>query len=234
MKLSAIIWDIDDVLVDTKSFQRRTQRTALNTLGIVEPSHVEAGINLWDRLLWYFHQDNYEGILEALVHEFELHVKTQDLLRAATLADQVWADAIPRIENCIELARDHGIVQGVVSNGDRTEQLQKLEQSGLIKYFDNNFIVTTTNRYHQKPNPYMLRVCCERLKVTANECAYVGDRSTDIIASNIAGLISIHIPRFAPESKEPAHLERIPLETPAYSFPDVLSLLEWLKVYTLQ
>lgn len=84
----------------------------------------------------------------------------------------------------------------VLSNGDLTQQTQKLRSCGLATYFAE--IMTSSEIGSAKPAPETFLLACQRLGFPARYCAYVGDSlDIDAHASAAAGLTSIWLNRKA-------------------------------------
>ncbi len=83
---------------------------------------------------------------------------------------------------------------GVISNGDPTQQREKLERTGLLHRFAAVTIAGEVGV--AKPDPAIFREACRRIGRTPGECACVGDRwATDARTSALAGLRGVWIDR---------------------------------------
>lgn len=225
----AALWDIDDILVDTKAFQRKTQISVLNTLGVTK--ELERFIELWDHLLWYFHQDDYLGIVKAIIKETSLIVDDTTISRAVEIGDSVWEQPIPIldfIEDMLRYLKNKSIILGIISNGDLDEQLTKVARAKLGDYFlPENIFIGPSRKPGSKPNPDLILQFCHNTGCVTSNVFYVGDRTIDVIAANLAGVTSILVERQAPESKEPSEfLTR--LEKPDHRFETHRDLYAWI------
>lgn len=229
--IQAVIWDIDDVLVDTKSHHRKSQMLVLGKLGI-SGELLDIAIETWDHLFWYFCQDDYEGILRALIKELEIDLNFSDeqLRGIGQQADLVWQDSLPRklyTKECLDFFKRHNFKQGVASNGRKYFQFRKLKDAELLQYFSENHIkIAPSGTHSAKPNPQTLDQCCQSMGISPENTIYIGDRITDIIAANLANCHSILVKANAPEKKEPPKL-KLKLETPNIIFDNILALYEW-------
>src|SRR5258708_6015821 len=160
--IKAAIWDLDDILVDTKSFQRTAQQKALRTV-TVPNDQIAHCVSIWDRLLWFFDQEDYIGILRAIVSELDLNVSDGLIEYAAKAADDVWNESIPvvqGVEHCLEYLLNYNILLGVVSNGRETEQHKKLIDANLHRFFGQDAVIISKDSRDRKPNPSMLLEFC--------------------------------------------------------------------------
>ncbi len=89
--------------------------------------------------------------------------------------------------------RERGIKTGVISNWDgRLERL--LGRMGLASQLDT--IVSSARVGIRKPDPRIFELACERLDVSADEAAHVGDHHySDILGARAAGMHAVLIDR---------------------------------------
>jgi len=100
----------------------------------------------------------------------------------------VFPDVLP----CLDALDGRSL--GVISNGDPTQQREKLERTGLLHRFAAITIAGEVGV--AKPDPAIFREACRRIGRTPGECACVGDRwATDARASALAGLRGLWIDR---------------------------------------
>jgi putative hydrolase of the HAD superfamily len=102
----------------------------------------------------------------------------------------LFADAVA----CLDVLRERDIPLGIISNGDRAIQLEKLERFALKKYF--KIIVLSAEVGVAKPHPDIFNHAC-RLTSRANaDCFFVGDDlDVDIVGADRAGMKAIWIDR---------------------------------------
>lgn len=232
LDLVAVLWDIDDVLVDTKQFQRKTQRAAYDCLGL-DTLDYNKFEECWDHLLWYFDQEDYLGILRAIANELDLDLSQDVMVFASKKADQVWDHTLPKlqgVDECLQYLIDCDIKLGIVSNGNLEEQHSKLVNSGLLRYFNQETIIISPSKsVDAKPNPNSILKCCAAMKILpGRNVIYVGDRRTDIIAANLAKLSSVLLLRDAPENKEP-HISLLKMERPNLTVNSINEFYRWIK-----
>ncbi|MEU7822469.1 HAD family hydrolase [Catellatospora sp. NPDC049133] len=221
--LQAVIWDIDDVLVDTSRTYHESRVAALHVIGL-SPERVQEALAVWNRLFWYFDQDDLRGIVLALAHELELdreHV-AMNFDRVQEQYDAVWSIGIPPIGGMAGIVSGlHacGVPQAVVSGGDPDYQTEKLKSAGLDIYFNRDAIVVApSNSVLAKPNPAGILKACAVLKVDARRTLYIGDRISDVIAARLAGSIPVYFDRIpsAPEVRRAPEAGSLLLENPQY------------------
>jgi putative hydrolase of the HAD superfamily len=103
---------------------------------------------------------------------------------------ELFADAI----TCLDVLRGKNIPLGIISNGDRTTQLEKLERFSLKEYFE--IIVLSAEVGVAKPHPEIFNHACQQVERANADCFFVGDDlNVDIVGADRAGMKAIWIDR---------------------------------------
>jgi phosphoglycolate phosphatase-like HAD superfamily hydrolase len=230
-KVAAVLWDIDDCLVDSRGCLIRGQESALRSIGVAD-ADIAAAVALWNRMLWYFRQEDRNGLLLAVAKELGLEQPDRRSLRRACDAFRLpWKSIQPKpdVVDCLAALVEAGCELGAVSNGRYGAQQAKLRIAGLPSYLPRDAVlVVPTTELPSKPNPSSLIECCRRLSVSPRRTVYVGDRTSDVVAANLAGMIPVRLPSHGPEVHEPADGVTLRLETPEVRLTDVRELVPWL------
>lgn len=232
--IKAVIWDVDGVLVDTADMFRISRERTLDSLGL-QPDQVTQAMGVWDRLFWHFDMSDKAGILRATIQELGLEVISDEQIESAlAIYKQSWTNdiaAVPGIPELVTELTQRGISQAIVSNGEPDWQMHKLTTAGMTKYFPaEHIIIAESSSPEAKPNPNGILQACRILGVDPAEAAYVGDRITDVIAANLAGVVSVFyacIPK-APEVHWPPAEGAINLEKPQHTVETVADLKKLL------
>ncbi len=99
----------------------------------------------------------------------------------------------PQVRSMLIGLRGLGLNVGVITNRDReffTEELRRVEETGWEGLFDADVCGDDTLR--RKPHPDQIIKACEILGVpVTKEVWYVGDSTTDVIASSATGITSV-------------------------------------------
>lgn len=96
--------------------------------------------------------------------------------------------------------REAGLVQGIVTSGERQRVSQELNALGVAGYFGTT--VFGGDAQNRKPHPEGLLLGLERLAVAPAQAAYVGDSPEDVQMARAAGVYSVGIPGGFPNRKE--------------------------------
>jgi putative hydrolase of the HAD superfamily len=98
----------------------------------------------------------------------------------------------PDVAPCLD--RLAGFTLGIISNGDRDQQLRKLESIGLEGRFA--YVLTSEDAGVAKPDAAIFHEACRRAGCAPQDSVYVGDRlETDALAARAAGLHGIWLDR---------------------------------------
>jgi putative hydrolase of the HAD superfamily len=83
---------------------------------------------------------------------------------------------------------------GIITNGELSFQLPKLEAIGLLSRMEH--VIASGSFGVAKPDPRIFEHACSVFGVAANEAAYVGDRfETDAVGAAHAGLTGVWVDR---------------------------------------
>jgi HAD superfamily hydrolase (TIGR01549 family) len=100
-----------------------------------------------------------------------------------------WTVAEPEAAAALALAREAGLVTGVVSNSNGTIR-RILDSLDLARHLD--FILDSQEEGIEKPDPRFFQIALGRAGVAAHEAAYIGDLySIDVIGARRAGIRAV-------------------------------------------
>lgn len=192
MKFKAIIFDLDNTLIDFLKMKREATRAAAYAM-------VDAGLKAnRDRLaaeLFDYYLD-YDIESDDAFTKFlqEKHGSVNYRLLAAAVnaylkEKALRLEAYPNvIETLVEL-RKRGLKLAVVTDGLRLKAWMRLNAAGLDKYFDA--VVTFDDTGKKKPAKEPFIKASEDLHVRPEECLMVGDwPEKDMIGANTAGMMT--------------------------------------------
>jgi beta-phosphoglucomutase-like phosphatase (HAD superfamily) len=181
MKIKAIIFDMDGVLIEAKDWHYEALNRALGLFGF--------SISRYDHLV------TYDGLptkrkLEMLSLERGLprglHDFINDMKQIYTM-EMVYARCKPLF--CHEYALSHlkssGYRLAVASNSIRQTVQMMMEKSNLAQYFD--FMLSNQDVTRAKPDPEIYQTAISRLGCPADECLIVEDNLNGIKAAQASG-----------------------------------------------
>lgn len=181
MKIKAVIFDMDGVLIDAKDWHYESLNKALSLFG--------AEISRYDHLV------TFDGLptkkkLEMLSLEGGfpkgLHRFVNDLKQQYTM-DIIHAKCKPVFQHQYALAKlkNSGYHLAVCSNSIRKSIEVMMDKAGLASYLD--FIISNEDVEHSKPDPEMYNTAIKRLGLDPKECLIVEDNENGIKAAMASG-----------------------------------------------
>jgi putative hydrolase of the HAD superfamily len=124
---------------------------------------------------------------KALTDE-ECGARYRVFVKEYELRTQPYAD----VEGCLEQLG--GVRLRIISNGERDQQIGKLERSGLLKYFA---VLVFPQDVGLGKLPLIFYEACSRAGLNARECIYVGDDLiADVNASQSVGMRAVWLDRY--------------------------------------
>jgi len=141
--------------------------------------------------------------------EQELDATFENYLKHYAAAWCAYDDVVPCLSALL------GVRMAVLSNGDQSQQADKLRRTGLTTYFEA--VLTSGELGAAKPYSEAFHLACERLRVKPETVVYVGDRlDVDAHAALAAGLTGVWLNRSANSDEDPgqptiASLRELPL-----------------------
>jgi beta-phosphoglucomutase len=181
MKIKAIIFDMDGVLIDAKDWHYESLNRALGLFG--------CEISRYDHLVTFdglptkkkLQMLSLEGGFPKGLHEF-----VNDLKQQYTM-DIVHAKCKPVFQHQYALSKlkNAGYRMAVCSNSIRNTVEVMMEKAGLIPYLD--FILSNQDVKQGKPNPEMYITAITKLGLEPKECLIVEDNENGIKAAIAAG-----------------------------------------------
>ena len=186
MKLEAVIFDMDGLLVDTESADfeawQELYRAHGHDLNLDEYCCHAGRYGSWDRL--YAHLSDRTGH-----HPDDLH--EQRLPRYRELVDARLQPS-SALTTLVAQLRAAGILRGIASASDRDWVDYLLDGLGLRHEFHS--VLTGDDVPKRKPAPDVYIAVLEAMQVEATACVALEDSATGIEAARGAGLTVIAVP----------------------------------------
>ena len=186
-RFSAVIFDMDGVLIDARDWHYRALNDALEIFdaSIDSHEHETRFDGLPTRVKLQMLTD--EGKLPAHLHELIDEVKQERTLREAAQR------CFPRVEHLLmmEWLKREGISIGLATNSIRRTTLAMLDFAGLLNYLD--VIVTNEDVRNAKPAPDIYLEAVRLLGVTPGQTLVVEDSEFGIRSAEAAGCTVIKV-----------------------------------------
>ena len=188
MSKTAVIFDLDGVLVDTAKYHYQAWRKLANELGF-EFTELE--------------NEQFKGVsrkrcLEILLdiggvkvsqQEFDRYLVTKNDDYLALIENMNASEILPDVLKVLNFLKDKKIPLALGSASKNAKPI--LEKVGLIAYFQS--IVDGTDVTKAKPNPQVFLLAAEQLEVEPSKCIVFEDSVAGIVAANKASMISIGV-----------------------------------------
>jgi putative hydrolase of the HAD superfamily len=207
MTIRAVVFDLDDTLVDHSGAARAGFASWLATLGTTPLPTAECEA-LWfalearDYERYLAGELSFTGQRRSRLREFRLQLGLADLddheldvvytgyLAAYTRAWRAHDDAVPTLHR----VRDAGLATAVLTNGDQDQQEAKLRATGLLPLSGPVFASSSLGA--AKPSPDAYDKVAAALGLSPTELLMVGDHPVnDVSGAREAGWSALHLDR---------------------------------------
>jgi beta-phosphoglucomutase len=181
MKIKAVIFDMDGVLIDAKEWHYETLNKALNLFG--------AKISRYDHLVTFdglptkkkLEMLSLEGGFPKGLHDFVNELKQQYTMEV------VYTKCKPVFQQQYALSKlkSEGYHLAVCSNSVKKSVEIMMEKSALIEYLD--FFLSNQDVKNGKPDPEMYNLAIHKLNLNPQECLIVEDNDHGLKAALASG-----------------------------------------------
>ena len=178
--ITAVIWDYDGTLVDTRAKNWGITRTIVERFTGVDPDTIDSLPSLEGYTSALHSMHNWRKLY---VEEFGMSMEATDeagkLWTEYQLADETVAPVYDGVEYVLrELA---ALPHGIVSMNSQANIMRALNEKGLLEHFELVIGYEEVGALGQKPAPDGILLCLERLtRFAPGHVAYVGDHQIDI------------------------------------------------------
>jgi HAD superfamily hydrolase (TIGR01509 family) len=190
--LEAILFDLDNTLVDYVSYRETTSITAAKAM--VKHGLPTSKFDAYSRIFAIFRAKGmeYEGAYHEVVERFDLEPNSATRISQAAIMEhqRVMLEvlhAYPLVKPILAEFKRMGIKRGIVSDAPRDKVWKRLLTVKLEDEFD--VVVTHDDTMLYKPNPSPFQLALNVLQVPPAECLFVGDDpSRDIKGAKELGM----------------------------------------------
>ena len=191
-KIKALIFDVDNTLVDRKLAFLRFCDYLVDRYGEEYP-FTGTREELIDRMI-EIDENGYGGLhnfIPKLSRYWRLPHTVKEFVEERNQVFGSMATAYPEVKEVLNAVRGRYKL-GIITNGCSSVQREKIKAANVEDYFDD-IIVSGEERF-EKPDPGIFLLSCEHLGVTPQEAAYIGDYyPNDIVGAVGAKLLPIWI-----------------------------------------
>jgi putative hydrolase of the HAD superfamily len=204
MTIRAVLFDLDDTLVDHRGAAERGLRAWLAGLALEGP--LEEHVERWFALEVRHYERAQRGEISYVEHR---RARIRGFLPSWDLADDALADATyAGFLGCyqaawrahrdagpaLQRAHDHGLRVGILTNGEQHIQERKVRRTGLAAY--DVPVLASSALPAAKPDPRAFHAACGRLGADPSETVMIGDSlRNDVRGAHRAGLHAVLLDR---------------------------------------
>ena len=180
-----VFFDLDETLIDIKHAQNMAIVSLYKNFGFDKETDVNSFARVWDDLTEFHYADytkkriSYEEQRKRriidLFDTFEIEMplfplEVYDIY--LKFFEKNWI-CFEDVNITLKSLKTKGYKLGIISNGDYSQQVQKLKNTKIFDYFD--YIETSSEYDVSKPNTKFYEKVFEKNNINTNEVFYVGD-----------------------------------------------------------
>lgn len=201
-----IFFDLDNTLIDIKKAQNTAIKDLYNLYNFSDKVDLQTFIIKWDDLT-NFHYAFYTR--KEISYEEQRNRRITDLFSTYDIKldkspKEIYSIYLKSFEDnwclfddvysTISKLYDLGYKLGVISNGDLSQQTDKLKRTGIYKFFD---IITTSSEYdYSKPDIKLFTSVIYRFNIPKEDMVMIGDQiEKDVLPCLDIGVDAIWINR---------------------------------------
>ena len=192
--IKAVVFDLDDTLISEKEYvfsgfnvvskeiSYRYDIDREQVFSKMKELFAESTKNVFNRTLEYFHINYMNNEILELI----------DIYRNHKPKIKFFDDVIPTI---LELRR-RGIKTGIITDGYKETQINKIEALNSRELFDEIIITDELGREFWKPNKKSYEIMASELNISFSEMIYIGDNEKkDFKGANELGILTFKVER---------------------------------------
>ncbi|KEO81169.1 HAD family hydrolase [Tumebacillus flagellatus] len=223
MALQAILFDLDDTLIDRMAtmpfYARKFQDDFADQLPELHVDEIARAIVETDGG-GYRGRDKYHDLLEALPWKERPAVET--LIQHWNEVFPAVAQGMDGLFTLLNTLTGRGLRLGLITNGQSKRQNAKIDLLGIRDFFE--VVLISEEVGYEKPDPLIFLLALESLGLQAEEVIYVGDHPrNDVGGAEFAGI--------TPVWRRGCHPWPDDQPEPRHQFVTLPEFLTWLETY---
>lgn len=192
--IRAAIFDMDGTLLETEAAQHHAFELAGERLGWPVPAEILGS------MVGISRDANQRMLAERLGRDFPLeqfYIDSDTLFEAAVDAG---LPLRPGAQVILDHFRDAGVPIALCTSTMGGKAQARLEQAGLLHYFD--VVVTRSDVENPKPHPEPYLLAAERLGIDPADCVAIEDSYPGVASAVAAGIPTVMVPDLLPATEE--------------------------------
>ena len=205
-QIKAILFDLDDTLIDSKTAQMNAICEYKNTNKAFFKTANKQFTKSWHDITMRLYEQYLNGEISFekqrimrivnLYSTYNIEITeekaTAEFKKYLELYKKNWTlfdDTISTLETLVDKYK-----LSIISNGDGEQQREKIAKTGIEKYFSE--IIISGEVGVSKPNKKIFEIAYNRLSINPEECLMIGDNyKTDIEGATNSGMKAIWVDR---------------------------------------
>lgn len=212
-KIRVVGFDFDDTLVDEAYSLKNRWGKVLKQYSYLSENLEKVFFQIFEQSGHKYKFHLTDTFKKLKIDQKNIRKIVDDFLKTPAIEERL----INGVEDVLSHFKKKGIVKVIITNGKRSYQEKRIQNSGILKYMDFIFYGDT----HKKPNVEVFSHCLSTLKIKPYQFLYVGNHlEEDIISASSLGIKTCWI------TKEPKS-KKLPKDTLKFaSFKKFLQFLE--------
>lgn len=176
--LKAILFDLDNTLIDYMHFKKETAKAAAKAM--IAQGLPASEKEIYDKIFQVYEEKGieYQKTMYEVVKQYGLEInRAEKIQQAGILAYlkrkfevlKTYPDVLPTLEKL----KEKGLKLALVSDAPRNKAWQRLIMAGLENAFD--LIITHNDTEQFKPHPSPFQLALKTLNISPEEALFVGD-----------------------------------------------------------
>ena len=204
--INYVFFDLDETLIDIKKAQNEAIKSLFKKFGFNKNTNLKNFTKKWDDLTDYHYkfytakEISYEEQRRRRIvdlfqfYNIELSQNPIDTYNIyLTEFENAWSVFDDVIES-LQTLKSAGYNLGLISNGDYSQQVQKMQKVGIFELF--SFVNTSSQFEYSKPNLKIFETVFKLHEIDFNQVVYIGDSyEKDILPCRDLGISAILIDR---------------------------------------
>ena len=192
--IKAVVFDLDDTLISEKEYVRSGFRQVAQKIATENELKEEYVYELMSEIFNEDSKNVFNRVLDKLNIKYEIeYIKELINYYRGHMPDiQLYDDA----KYMIETLHKKGIKLGMITDGYKITQRNKLEVLGISNYFEHIVVTDELGREFWKPHSKPYEIINDKLNLDYENMVYVGDNvSKDFVTANKLGMSTVFINR---------------------------------------
>ncbi len=191
--IKAILFDLDNTLIDFLTFKKETAKAAAKAMK--EQGLPLDEIKAYGRIFSIYDEKGieYQKTFYDVIKPFDLEINTAERIQQAAILAYLKKKfevlrPYPMVKPVLaKLRKNHKL--GIVTDAPRNKAWQRLVLTGLENEFD--LVITHQDTMEVKPHPSPFYLALQRLNILAPACLFVGDNpEKDIRGAKEIGMLT--------------------------------------------